>query len=83
MIVAIAITVVPTVIAATVNSDGGITAAVIARPVIAVTRVVVSAARLDDGRRFRTVIRIAPGAASNIGRVVVTTRKRQGCCDSQ
>jgi hypothetical protein len=51
---------------------------------IAETRVVVTTTRLDDGRRFGAVIRVAaPGAATNVAGVVVTTSKRQDGRGSQ
>jgi len=92
MIASVTVTVVAAVVPAVVTptaipdrTDGDVrVAAVIARSVaITIARVVIAAARLDDRGRFRAVIRIAAGATANVARVVVATRERQRCRESQ
>jgi hypothetical protein len=89
MIMPVAVAIVATVVTATAavpnGSDSNVRiATVVARTEsIPITRIVEAATRLDDGRRLRAVIRIAPGAATNVAGVVVTARERQGCRKSE
>jgi hypothetical protein len=87
MIVPVAVAVIAAVVTTAVpggaHRDGRVSTAVIPRTVVAVTRIVVSTARLHDRRRFRAVIRIAPGTAANVAGVVVTTRQRQRCRENE
>jgi hypothetical protein len=88
MIVAIAITVVTAIVATAAvpdrtNGDIRIAAVIAGSETVAITGVIETAARLDDRGRFRAVIRIAARAATNVAGIVIATRKRQGCRDSQ
>jgi hypothetical protein len=87
MIVPVTVAVIATVVTTTIpggtHGNRRVPTAVLTRAVVAVTRVVVSTDRLDDRRRFRAVIRIAPGAAANVAGVVVTTRQRQGSRENE
>jgi hypothetical protein len=91
MVVSIVTTVVTTVVATTAvpgraEHDVVVTTVVPRTETVAIaeTRVVVTTTRLHDSRCFRAVIRIAaPGTATDVSGVVITTSKRQDRRSSQ